>query len=873
MTHTDATVLNEALAGRYVIQRELGRGGMATVFLARDLRHERLVALKVLNPELGAVLGVERFLSEIRVTANLQHPNLLPLFDSGAANGLLFYVMPYVEGESLRARLDREKHLPVDDVVKLGVAIAGALAYAHDHGVIHRDLKPENVLLQHGEAAVADFGIALAVSNAGGSRVTQTGLSLGTPQYMSPEQATGDRAIDGRSDIYSLAAVLYEMLGGEPPHSGTTGQAIIAKLMTETPRPLGVLRRSVPAHVEAAIHRGLEKLPADRWSSARDFADALRGARPVEMKSRVPRRSVAVTVMVGAVAVLATAVAVVEGIRLRSAPAPSNVVTLRFPFVTPDSERFMPTTPAVPFSISPDDRKVVYVGAGPTLPRLYVRGLDDMQSRALAGTDRPLSPTFSPDGKWIAMNIDDRIAKMPADGGPLTTILALKGAQNAGMAWSDRDTIIASVGGALQAVPVDGGSPVVLSRPDSAHGEMLQWGPRAIDRRFIVYISVGASGMSTSRIAILDRTTGRATITPHFGTTAIGVVDQHLIWVMSAGSVMAARVDANGKLGAARLVAEDVLVRPGGAAKAAMSANGTLIYQRGVSVSQIVLVDEHGVKTPLGVEPRAFSHPRLSPDGSRMAVSIARTGGSDIWVIDWKTKALSKVAAAGGSDDNLSWSPDGKRILYRATESTGTRLKWIAADGGDAPTELLPAGRDPYSAVMTHDSKTLVYRTGDQTAAFRDIFVVPMPGTGQPRAIVQSPASEMDPLPSPDDKWTSYASDVSGRVELYVRAADGSGVPVQVSRNGGSEAAWSRDGHTLYYRSGRTVNAATLSGSPLSVVAIRPLFDGLFLSDAGYRNWDIAPDGKHFLMLESADRQAETVVVYNWAAELRKVLR
>jgi serine/threonine-protein kinase len=779
--------------------------------------------------------------------------------------------MPYVEGESLRARLDREKHLPVDDVVKLGVAIAGALAYAHDHGVIHRDLKPENVLLQHGEAVVADFGIALAVSNAGGSRVTQTGLSLGTPHYMSPEQATGDRAIDGRSDIYSLAAVLYEMLGGEPPHSGTTGQAIIAKLMTETPRPLGVLRRSVPAHVEAAIHRGLEKLPADRWSSARELADALRGARPVTVRSRPLRRSV--TVILGAVAVLATAVAIVEGIRLRSAPAASPDVTLRFPFVTPDSERFMPTTPAIPFSISPDDRKVVYVGAGPTVPRLYVRGLDDMQSRALTGTDRPLSPTFSPDGKWIAMNIDDRIAKMPADGGPLATILALKGAQNAGLAWVDRDTIIASVGGMLEAVPADGEAPVVLSRPDSARGETLQWGPRVIDGRFIAYISLGASGMSTSRIAILDRKTGRATATPYFGTTAIGVVDRHLIWVMSTGSVMAAAVDASGRLGPARLVAEDVLVRPGGAAKASMSANGTLIYQRGVSVSQLVLVDQRGARTPLGVEPGAFSQPRLSPDGTRLAVSIARAGGSDVWVIDWKTKGLTKVTSGGGSNDHVSWSPDSKRILYRSIEPTGTRLKWIAAAGGEAPTELLPAGRDAYSAVMMHDGKTLIYRTGDQTSAFRDIFAVPMPGTGQPRAIARSPGSEMDPLPSPDDKWISYASDVSGHIEVYIRAADESGAPVQVSRNGGAEAVWSRDGHTLYYRSGRTLYAATLSGSPLSVVATRPLFDGSFLADAGYRYYDIAPDGKHFLMLESVDRQAETVVVYNWAAELRKVLR
>src|ERR1051325_1035073 len=199
--------LNSALSGRYTIDREIGAGGMATVYLARDLRHQRQVAVKVLDPELAAVLGVERFLSEIRVTANLQHPNLLPLFDSGEAGGLLFYVMPFVEGESLRVRIDREKQLPVDEAVRIAVAVANALEYAHAHGVIHRDLKPANILLQAGQPVVADFGIALAVSNAGGARITQTGLSLGTPQYMSPEQATGDRGIDGRSDIYSLAAV------------------------------------------------------------------------------------------------------------------------------------------------------------------------------------------------------------------------------------------------------------------------------------------------------------------------------------------------------------------------------------------------------------------------------------------------------------------------------------------------------------------------------------------------------------------------------------------------------------------------------------------------------------------------------------------
>ena len=212
-----------ALVDRYVLERELGRGGMATVYLARDVKHNRPVAVKVLDPEHGAVLGAERFLSEIRVTANLQHPNLLPLFDSGEAEGLLYYVMPYVEGETLRHRLEREKQLPVDEAVCLAVAIADALDYALGHDVIHRDLKPENILLQHGQPIVADLGIALAVTKAGGARVTATGLSLGTPQYMSPEQATGDRVIDGRTDIYSLGAMTYEMLAGEPPHVGMGG--------------------------------------------------------------------------------------------------------------------------------------------------------------------------------------------------------------------------------------------------------------------------------------------------------------------------------------------------------------------------------------------------------------------------------------------------------------------------------------------------------------------------------------------------------------------------------------------------------------------------------------------------------------------------
>ena len=274
---SDLQRLTAALSDRYRLERELGAGGMATVYLGEDLRHRRRVAVKVLRPDLSAIVGAERFLVEIRVTANLQHPHILPLFDSGDADGLLFYVMPYVQGESLRDRLNREKQLPIDEAVRIAREVASALDYAHRQNVVHRDIKPENILLQDGTALVTDFGIALAVSKAGGTRLTETGLSLSTPYYMSPEQATGDRALDARTDVYSLAAVLYEMLSGDPPHTGSTAQAVIAAVVTEVPRDVATRRPRLAPHVAEAVHRALEKLPADRFASAAEFARALEG--------------------------------------------------------------------------------------------------------------------------------------------------------------------------------------------------------------------------------------------------------------------------------------------------------------------------------------------------------------------------------------------------------------------------------------------------------------------------------------------------------------------------------------------------------------------------------------------------------------------
>src|SRR5438067_12080100 len=249
---------------------------MATVFLAEDLKHHRPVAIKVLHADLTAALGAERFLREIEIAARLQHPHILPLYDSGAATGFLYYVMPYVEGESLRDRLTREKQLPQDDALRIATEVAGALAYAHSHGIVHRDIKPENIMLSGGTAGVADFGIARAVSVAGdGGHLTQTGTIIGTPAYMSPEQATGSEDIDGRSDQYSLACVVYEMLVGEPPFTGPTAQAVLARHSLDMVSPPSIVRATIPDAVEEAILRDLSKLPADRYATAALFAEAL----------------------------------------------------------------------------------------------------------------------------------------------------------------------------------------------------------------------------------------------------------------------------------------------------------------------------------------------------------------------------------------------------------------------------------------------------------------------------------------------------------------------------------------------------------------------------------------------------------------------
>ena len=391
------TRLFPALADRYRIEREIGSGGMATVYLARDLKHDRDVALKVLRPELAAVLGVDRFLNEIKISARLDHPHILTLIDSGAADGFLYYVMPFVRGESLRDRLNREKQLGVDEALDISKQITSALDYAHRQGVVHRDIKPENILIHEGEAMLTDFGIAMAVKEAGGNRLTETGLSLGTPQYMSPEQATGDRALDSRSDVYSMGAVLYEMLAGEPPHSGATVQAVIAKLMTERPTRLRVMRDTVPEGIDTAVAKALAKIPADRYANAGDFARALATAAVPQSTSGRSRRWVPLAVGGGLAAIAAVAAALI--VARKPAPRPQL-----------DRQQVTLTGNAIAPSLSPDGARIAFAekqcdAGGYCTYQLVIQDSDGSSrlvlARNIAGVWRT---SWTSDGRFIAFN-------------------------------------------------------------------------------------------------------------------------------------------------------------------------------------------------------------------------------------------------------------------------------------------------------------------------------------------------------------------------------------------------------------------------------------------------------------------------------------
>jgi serine/threonine-protein kinase len=879
--------LTDSLADRYRIERELGAGGMATVFMGHDLRHDRDVAIKVLHPDLGAALGGERFLSEIRTTARLQHPHILPLLDSGSADGLLYYVMPLVTGETLRARLERERQLPIDDAVRIAGEIADALAYAHDLGVIHRDIKPENVLLQGGHATVADFGIALAVQQAGGHRMTQTGLSLGTPQYMSPEQAMGEKSIDARSDLYALAAVTYEMLAGEAPFTGPTVQAIVARVMTEEPRPLHAQRKAIPEHVEDAVMRALEKLPADRWSSARQFADVLQGgsvgavsrgdvgaSRQRTAVRGAPRRARWRDPVVLGLVAIALASVVVAAWSQRRAPASAPRV-VRFTIAAPPDARSNSLGLST-LAISRDGRSLVYIGQGTgRRPLLMLRTLDDVAPRPLLGTEDGNNPVFSPDGRWIAFVRGNQLFKIAVDGNRPQLLAPLVGTF-AGMSWSSTGVIVVSGNLAMYAVPDAGGPPRQLGKPDRGVGEVDQDNPLVLDDEGVyLYASTKSSAISTSRIALATLESGRQTIFDLPGAQPLGVVDGVLVYVGFDGAVMGVPFDLAKRRLAGKPVqlGVDVAVNATtGLARAALSRDGTLFYQGQTQTSQVVMVGLDGSTQVLLADPRDYAFPRLSPDGRRLAVAIGSADQRDVWIDDIASRTLTRLTNGGATSDRPEWTPDGARVVFRSDRSSRSAIWWRPADLSADATPLVEGPTiDVFEAVISPDMRHVVYQLDTSGA---DILYRNLGGDSTPRVVANGArAIETMPRLSPDGRFIAFITDESGQNEVVVQPFPGPGGRLQVSTGGGSEPVWSRDGKRLFYRGDGHLMVTTLATNPTLSVATRDtvLTDDYEFAGNPHANYDVAPDGAHFVFLKGVG-QGNMIVATNWSSLIRPIM-
>jgi eukaryotic-like serine/threonine-protein kinase len=876
--------LKTALSDRYTIEREIGAGGMATVYLARDVRHDRLVALKVLNPDLGAVLGVERFLAEIRVTANLQHPNLLPLFDSGEAGGLLFYVMPYVDGESLRVRLDREKQLPIDDALRIAGAIASALDYAHHHGVIHRDLKPENVLLQAGQPVIADFGIALAVSKAGGNRITQTGLSLGTPQYMSPEQATGDRAIDGRSDIYSLAAMTYEMLSGEAPHIGNTAQAIIARVLTEKPRAIRSTRAAVPAHVEAALERGLEKLPADRFSTAHEFADALQGrglssAPTAATVSRTVLQPASgwrtrlrdpVLLALATLAIGASALALALAFRR---PAAESVPPLRFILSAPDTARPFDNYPW-PAAISPDGSVLIYsVATKGREPMLYALRTDQLEARPVPGTANASQPLFSPNGQWLAFEVADKEKKVRLDGSAPVTIAT--GGSNNGADWTIGDELVVGATGrhhGLSRVSVAGGEFVPATSPDSTKGELDHVWPIAFPDGKTIAFAVWYGTLSTSQMALASLDDGRVYPLGLKGVRALAVLDGMLIYLQADGAVIAVPVDAASKRATGKPVPVhdpvQVVAGNNGNSGIFISPGGALVRSMGGTRSALAWSDPSGRTVQIAPEVRGFFAPRISPDGRRIAVGIRDEQRSDVWIYELETTTLSRLTSSE-TVSSLEWTRDSKNIVFSAQGDAQRSAVYIQTAAGGAPAaKLFEHAELAPLATRSPDGRSLVIQTLHNNTW--DLFRVPLDSQPTAAPYLTSRTTEAGAAFSPDGRWIAMISDETNATEVYVRSFPDPSSRIQISVGGGVDPIWSKDGTRLFYRAGATVMVARLSLSPALRVLGRDTVMALSSPPGFFSSYDVTPDGRRFVTLLSRRDDFQLVVSPNWITELRR---
>ena len=880
MDATSTSRFAEQIADRYRLERELGQGGMATVYLAEDVRHRRHVAIKLLHPELSAVIGSERFLQEIELTASLQHPHILPLFDSGSADGQLFYVMPFIDGETLRGRLDRERQLSVDDALRIAREVADALQYAHERGVIHRDIKPENILLQGGHALVADFGIALALQHAGGQRMTQTGLSLGTPHYMAPEQAMGERSIDARADIYALGAITFEMLAGEPPFTAPTLQGVIARVTTEEARAVHTLRRTVPVGVSQVIATSLHKIPSDRQPTARDFAAALQSgmqttahaissadtAQSSGTAETPARRGLRYT---GALAVLVTAAGLGyvtprgDGTSSTSAAVPTVAM------LVPESDEWWDGS-GKSIAMSPDGRRVAVVSGGDGTSGLIIRSLDSLGSRSVPGTSGATLPFWSRDGASLAFFADGQLKVADLATGAVRQLCAapLPG----GGSWGVDDVILYLP---ENASPVHRTSPAsaeckplgVRQPPESMRGGGVQF--LGDGRHFIVAtdVSVWVGAIGDDSLSWL--TDARL----HRGIAGGGDI---LLYKPdgSSGTLSAQRID----LKARRLIGQPVGIidgvgNPGGYTAVTASLNGTLVAfasreERGPG--RLWVVSRNGTTLDsLTLPGEGFGRRSFSHDGQRIVV-----GGWSLSIHDraagtW-TSLLPGQQATPRLSNSAVWAPNDTAVAFvsrqfgrhaggdtiMVVDSRGRNVRVVTGDR-DATRSMGPRDWSP-------DGRYLLFRySAGGGAANSEPWVYDF-ATSQRRLLFAEPSDIGDMRISPDGRFIAYEARVGREPSIFVRPFLAAGAAVRVSTREGTLPRWTgREGDLVFSTNGGEIMRVRIDGTgrPTSspAVVFRPTTAGVVSS-----NVDVSPNGELFLVRRSPTTSPPLTIMLDW---------
>ena len=890
--------LRASLADRYTIERELGVGGMATVYLAEDIKHKRKVAIKVLKPELAAVLGAERFLQEITTTAALQHPHILPLFDSGESEGFLWYAMPFIDGETLRGKLDRETQLGIDESVRIATDVASALHYAHTHGVIHRDIKPENILLHDGRPMVADFGIALALSAAAGGRMTETGMSLGTPHYMSPEQATAEKEITARSDVYSLGSVLYEMLTGNPPHVGSSAQQIIMKIIAEDAAPVTKLRKSVPTNVAAAVAKSLEKLPADRFESAKAFAEAL--ANPAFTTMSAAAVAAAPTTVAGwirsplswmAMACLAVVTGALVWTTARPA-APEFVPRLDLSFGDVElADRDGDV------AISPDGSMLAFGGRKGTQAGIFLRRLErDAEFTLVPGSEGGGYPSFSPDNEWIvfARRTDSSIVKVMVGGGGAVQLVR-KGTTAVGRPhWGTEDQVAYLSNrdiGEISLVAANGGSaPRLLGEAASAALPFLLpdgSAVLAVDQRKGLLL-LPTSGDSARQL-VLGAMHGRY-IEPGF-----------LVYVDRNGDLFAQQFDLQrGEVTGSPTKLLGRVVGSFNRSGFAISRGGTLVYLEGEAKVRgwtqsptILTVSFAGAIDSLPLAPGASRLDlQISPDGRFVAytnysVTAERTGRQDLYIYNLATGVNTQVTSDGMSSTPI-WSPDGTELLFRRRELAATDLDTsrfvdndlfvVPADRSKEPRLVLALPGDEIP-IGWPARDTVVFESSERDY---NTLLLRLADGAQPSAYL-GPREDVRQLQvAPGGKFATFTSWRGEERGIYVRDYPGGSREWKLSGEYSASAPrWASDGKSVYFWRGefddaRTLYRATFDPSArVPVQSVGPV-PGVAPMWVDLGSWDVHPKGDRFMITAFGNRPAladstaapRYIVTLNWFKDL-----